>query len=781
MTVTDNNLPPVLDPIGNRAVTEQNPLTFTATGSDPDLDGLTFSLSGEPAGAAITSGGVFTWTPTETQGPGVYVFDVVVADDGTPNLDDSETITVTVSEGKAAPVVTDPGSQVGVAGDTVSLMIVATDSDDPANVLAWSASDLPAGLSIDSDTGEISGTLAVPGPIARIYSVSITVDDGTGETSTVVFSWTVGPGNLDPVANDDLYSVIEGETLEVPATGVLTNDTDPDGNALFATVLVGPSQGALSLNSDGSFLYTHTSGTDTNDSFTYKVSDGVGGVDTAVVTISVLPKNLDPVANADVYVMSEDMSLTFDPLANDFDPDGDALALGHLVQPDVGVITPLASGMLRYDPPSDFAGSATATYTARDFNGGSSTAEIHITVNPVNDPPVGSSDSFTLTGYLPQVISVLSNDVDVDGDTLSIASIDGPGVGTLTLEAGVITFTPPDDWVGTTTFSYTLVDAAGATDTAVVTVTLPNRVLAGAQALAAELGVEVLPLATIAPPFVSEALSLTVLDSVNLLANVFFQTIDAFQLPLIFLAMSLVMLVALGGVARVPILLGGRRSREHWSVVFLDRETALHVYEEPTTESQVIYNFNPTTESILSTGRSKTVDRTEWKPVHTARGQGWVKADHLTEQVDMEAFVGDKRRMKVINDFADRLRKGGDVTGLISNRGIVLALTGAPARLAPQQFAALMGGSRLRRLPTDGGVLHDQEDFQVAVAEPFLAALDATTRSDVSVEHSQSALIPAELRNFHYISVGRETSQPWLVFFEYHDGKPRIVGLGIDE
>ena len=781
VTVTDDNLPPVLDPIGNRAVTEQNPLTFTATGSDPDLDGLTFSLSGEPTGAAITSGGVFTWTPTEAQGPGVYVFDVVVTDNGSPNLNDSETITVTVSEGNVAPVVTDPGSQVGVAGDTVSLMIVATDSDEPANVLTWSASDLPAGLSIDPDTGEISGTLTVPGPIARIYTVSITVDDGTGETSTVVFSWTVGSGNLDPIANDDFYSVIEGETLEVPASGVLTNDTDPDGNALFATLLVGPKQGVLSLNSDGSFDYMHTSSTDTNDSFTYQVSDGLGGVDTGVVTISVLPRNADPVAIVDVYVVSEDTSLLFDPLANDFDPDGDPLALGNLIQPDVGVITPQPSGQLRYDPPENFAGSTTATYTARDFNGGSATAQIQITVTPVNDAPVGSSDTFILTGYLPQVIAVLSNDVDVDGDTLSIVSFDDPAVGTLTLESGVITFTPPDDWVGTTTFSYTLVDAAGATDTAVVTVTLPNKVLVGARALAAELGVEVLPLATIAPPFVSEGLSLTVVNSVNLLANVFFQTIDAFQLPLIFLAMSLVMLVAMGGVARVPVLLGGRRSREHWSGVFLNRETPLHVYEEPTTESQVIYNFNPTTESILSTGRSKTVDRTEWKPVHTARGEGWVKADHLTEQVDMEEFVGDKRRMKVVDEFADRLRTGGDVTGLISDRGIVLALTGAPARLAPQQFAALMGGSRLRRLPTDGGVLHDQEDFQVAVAEPFLAALDATTRSGVSVEHSQAALIPAELRNFRYISVGRETSQPWLVFFEYQDGKPRIVGLGIDE
>ena len=82
-------------------------VTFTATATDTDLpaNGLTYSLSGEPAGAVIDPvTGVFTWTPTEAQGPGAYTFDVVVTDDGTPNLADSETITVTVGEVNVAPV-----------------------------------------------------------------------------------------------------------------------------------------------------------------------------------------------------------------------------------------------------------------------------------------------------------------------------------------------------------------------------------------------------------------------------------------------------------------------------------------------------------------------------------------------------------------------------------------------------------------------------------------------------------------------------------------------------
>ncbi len=98
--VNSGNTAPVLAIIGNQSVTELTTLNFTATATDADLpvDTLTFSLSGEPTGASITTGGEFSFTPTETQGPGDYSFDVIVTDNGTGLLTDSETITVTVNE-----------------------------------------------------------------------------------------------------------------------------------------------------------------------------------------------------------------------------------------------------------------------------------------------------------------------------------------------------------------------------------------------------------------------------------------------------------------------------------------------------------------------------------------------------------------------------------------------------------------------------------------------------------------------------------------------------------
>jgi VCBS repeat-containing protein len=91
---------PVLAPIGSKTVDEQTLLTFTAAAADVDAAALTFSLdSGAPAGATIdVLTGVFTWTPTATQGPGTYEVTVRVTDDGTPAFDDFETITIVVND-----------------------------------------------------------------------------------------------------------------------------------------------------------------------------------------------------------------------------------------------------------------------------------------------------------------------------------------------------------------------------------------------------------------------------------------------------------------------------------------------------------------------------------------------------------------------------------------------------------------------------------------------------------------------------------------------------------
>jgi len=130
--------------------------------------------------------------------------------------------------------------------------------------------------------------------------------------------------------------------------------------------------------------------------------------------------------------------------------------------------------MCTYSPPPDFSGSDTFTYTISDGQGGTDTATVTVTVNPVADPPVAMDDSATTNEDTPVEISVLDNDSDPDGDTLTISAYDtfSSQGGRVSCTAGVCTYSPPADFNGSDTFTYTISDGHGGTDTATVTVTV---------------------------------------------------------------------------------------------------------------------------------------------------------------------------------------------------------------------------------------------------------------------------------------------------------------------
>jgi uncharacterized protein (UPF0179 family) len=135
--VNEVNSSPTLTTIANQTVNEGAALSFTATAMDPDLAGecadVQHGVGGRVARAVDPSSGLFSWTPTEAQGPGSYPVTLRVADAG--GLSDSKNFTITVNEVNTAPVLTTVGSQTVSEGATLSLNIVATDSDVPVNVL----------------------------------------------------------------------------------------------------------------------------------------------------------------------------------------------------------------------------------------------------------------------------------------------------------------------------------------------------------------------------------------------------------------------------------------------------------------------------------------------------------------------------------------------------------------------------------------------------------------------------------------------------------------------
>ncbi|MEA3277866.1 MAG: Ig-like domain-containing protein [Pseudomonadota bacterium] len=96
-------------------------------------------------------------------------------------------------------------------------------------------------------------------------------------------------GNRPPVAYNDRFDAHQGQTLVIGAPGVLSNDTDEDGDPLQAVLLNAPSQGTLNLSADGSFTYQPQTGFSGTDSFTYQAGDGLAFSDAASVELEVAP------------------------------------------------------------------------------------------------------------------------------------------------------------------------------------------------------------------------------------------------------------------------------------------------------------------------------------------------------------------------------------------------------------------------------------------------------------------------------------------------------------
>jgi hypothetical protein len=182
VVILQTNRPPVLAAISDYTIFEGELLTFTNTASDADLppNVLTFRLENAPTNATINpTNGVFTWTPTEAQGPGTNAILVVVTDDGVPSQSTTQSFSVIVLETNLAPVLAAIPDHKIHAGMTLIFTNVATDLDLPTNTLAFSLdAGAPASASIDTVNGVFEWT---PSDADANSDQSITVrvsDDG---------------------------------------------------------------------------------------------------------------------------------------------------------------------------------------------------------------------------------------------------------------------------------------------------------------------------------------------------------------------------------------------------------------------------------------------------------------------------------------------------------------------------------------------------------------------------------------------------------------------------
>ena len=435
---------------------------------------LTVVSSTDPAHgtATVNPDGSFTYAP-DLDYVGDDSFDYTITDI------DANTATTTVT------LTIDPANTPPVAADDA----YATDEDTlltvPApGLLANDTGAEGATLTVSLVTGPTLGTLVLTPdgsftymPNANAFgtdSFTYQAGDGTSLSNAATVTLTINPVNDAPTAADDAYAIYPNGTLTIDAPGVLGNDTDVEGDPLTVAVVSDPGNGTLTLNPDGSFLYTPIIGFVGTDSFTYVANDGAADSNVATVTIKV---NTPPTAADDAYATDEDTPLLIvapGVLGNDDDPNGQPLTATVVTGPTNGTLALNPDGSFLYTPNLDYFGPDSFTYQADDGIDPSNAATVTITVNPVNDAPSAGDDTYTLlpgTTLTVDAPGVLENDTDVEGDPLTAVVVAEPTNGTLTLNPdGSFTYTPNVGFAGTDSFTYTAND--GAADSNVATVTL---------------------------------------------------------------------------------------------------------------------------------------------------------------------------------------------------------------------------------------------------------------------------------------------------------------------
>src|SRR5439155_1567357 len=194
-------------------------------------------------------------------------------------------------------------------------------------------------------------------------------------------------------------------------------------------------------NSNGSFSYIPAGNYLGSDSFTYKANDGQADSAIATVSITITGVNDAPVAVNDSYTTAEDTTLDIvasGDLSNDSDVDADPLSPVLAIVPSTTLFRSNSNGSFSYIPATNYLGSDSFTYKANDGQADSAIATVSITITGVNDAPVAVNDSYsTAEDITLNVVAtgVLSNDSDVDGDTLSAVLVSGPANGSLTLNS----------------------------------------------------------------------------------------------------------------------------------------------------------------------------------------------------------------------------------------------------------------------------------------------------------------------------------------------------------
>lgn len=384
-----------------------------------DVDGgvLTVTTSDPTHGTVTVDGLVLTYTPDpDYSGPDSFTYEACDA----AGACDTAAVFVTVTPVNDAPVATD-GSATTPEETSVVLDLGLEASDVDGDALTATVTQ-PARGTVTL-VGLVVTYLPEPGfsgPDTFTYEVC---DVDVCDTATVTV--TVTPVNDAPVAADGSASTAE-DTATTVDLGPLTSDDD--GDALTATVTVGPAYGAVTVSG---LVVTYLPGADYagTDDFVYRVCDPSGACDTGVVTLTVSPVNDAPVAGDDTATSGAGGPVTVTVLTNDTDADGGVLTASVVSGPAHGTVTMSPTGVMTYTPTEGWSGRDTVTYRVCDAAGlcDEATVTFSVTAAPAPAAPASAAPAAPAPSTDAPVRSLPRTGADYRAPLLGAALLLGAG------------------------------------------------------------------------------------------------------------------------------------------------------------------------------------------------------------------------------------------------------------------------------------------------------------------------------------------------------------------
>ncbi|MCS6096591.1 Ig-like domain-containing protein [Shewanella baltica] len=423
-------------------------VSFTAPISNGGSAITSYAVIASPGGATVngtaspitfsglTNGTAYTFTVTATNAAGTSVVSAA-------------SNSVTPQPSNSAPTIN--GSPTLTINQGVQYQFTPTASDVNGDTLTFSIVNKPVWATFNPTTGTLSGTPSNQ-DVGITNSIVISVSDGTLSASLPAFNLSVVNINDAPTISSTAITVATQDAAY--SYTFAASDTDV-GDVLTFSAVTKPSW--LSFNAATGVL----SGTPSNADLgahqvTLRVTDTDGLTAEQSFTITVTNVNDAPVATSSTVTLEEDSSVMITLAAED--ADNDPLTYEVVSQPESGTLEQHGTVWL-YTPEKDFNGTDLFSFIAKDAELSSEPATVTINVTPVNDDPQAVDDDYTLTSTANDVyaLAVLANDVDVDGDTLTI---DGAAadIGSVQITSEGLSFIAPEAYVGPVALRYTISD-----------------------------------------------------------------------------------------------------------------------------------------------------------------------------------------------------------------------------------------------------------------------------------------------------------------------------------